>query len=116
MLDLEKPGLYLHGLLSLLGKMKPLVLKQCKKYPSTKQQLTIVCLMKKTNPPTSEETIDKAHFHSCYEEIFSRSNFDEIYEKMKDKIIQSCEEYLNNGSLWKFYKCLKIILNVNKIQ
>ena len=37
-------------------------------------------------------------------------------KKMKDKIIQSFEEYLNNGSFWKFYKSLKIILNVNKIQ
>ena len=79
-LDLEKAGLYLHGPLSLLGKIKPLVLKKFKKYPSTKQ-LTIVCLMKKTNPATGEETIDKAHFHSYYEEIFAGSNFDEIYEK-----------------------------------
>ena len=71
---------------------------------------------KKTNPTTGEETVNKAHFHSYYEEIFAGSNFDEIYEKMKDKIIQSFQEYLRNSSLRKFYKSLKIILNINKIQ
>ena len=35
---------------------------------------------------------------------------------MKDKIIKSFEEYLKNSSLWKFYKSLKIILNINKIK
>ena len=115
-MDLEKSGLSLYDPLSLLGKIKLLVMKKFKKYPSTKQQLTLVCLMKKTNPVTGEETIDKAHFHSYYEEIFEGSNFDEIYEKMKDKIIKSFEEYLRNSSLWKFHKSLKIILNINKIK
>ena len=68
------------------------------------------------NPATGEETIDKAHFHSFYETIFVGSNFDEIYEKMIHKIILSFEEYLRNSSLWKFYKNLKVIHNINKIQ
>ena len=72
--------------------------------------------MKKTNPATGKETIDKAIFHSYYEEIFEGNNFEEIYEKMVQKIIKSFEEYLKNSSLWKFYKSLKIILNINKIK
>ena len=102
-MDLEEAGLSLYDPLSLLEKIKPLVIKKFKKYPSTKQQITLVCLMKKTNPATGEETTDKAHFHSYYEEIF---------EKMKDKIIQSFEEYLKNSSLWKFHKSLEIIHNI----
>ena len=72
--------------------------------------------MKKTNPATGEETTDNAHFHSYYEEIFDGSNFDEIYEKMTQKIILSFEEFLKNSSLWKFNKGLKVILNINEIK
>ena len=46
-MDLEKAGLSLYDPLSLLLKIKPLVIKKFKKYPSTKQQLTLVCLMVK---------------------------------------------------------------------
>ena len=46
-MDLEKAGLSLYDPLSLLLKIKPLVIKKFKKYPSTKQQLTLECLMKK---------------------------------------------------------------------
>ena len=79
-MDLKKFELSLYDPLTLLKKIKPLVIKKFKKYPSTKQQITLVCLMSKTNPATGETTIDKTHFHSYYEEIFSGSNFDEIYE------------------------------------
>ena len=65
-MDLEKDGLSLNDPMSLLLKIKPSVIKKFKKYPSTKQQLTLECLMKKTNPATGEETIDKAHFYSYY--------------------------------------------------
>ena len=45
----QKAELALHGPLSLLLEIKPLVIETFKEYPSTKQQLTIVCLMKKKN-------------------------------------------------------------------
>ena len=46
-MDLEKDGLSLNDPMSLLLKIKPSVIKKFKKYPSTKQQLTLECLMKK---------------------------------------------------------------------
>ena len=61
--------------------------------------MTLVSLMEKRHPVTGEETIDKVHFHSYYEEIFAGTNLDETYERMKDKIINSFEKYLRNGSL-----------------
>ena len=115
-MDLKKFKLSLYDPISLLRKIKPLVLEKLKQNPSTKQQITLECLMKKTNPATGETTIDKTHFHSYYEEIFSGSNFDEIYEKMLQKIILSFETFLQNSSLWKFEKSLKVILNINEIR
>ena len=84
-MDLKKFELSLYDPISLLNKVKPLILTKFKSNPSTKQQITIECLMKKTNPATGEETVDKAHFHSYYEEIFDGSNFDEIYGKNETK-------------------------------
>ena len=35
---------------------------------------------------------------------------------MKDKIINSFENYINNSSQWNFHKSLKIFLNINNIK
>ena len=53
-IDLKKSELSLYDPLTLLEKIKTLVIEKFKKYPSTKQQITLVCLMKKTNPATGE--------------------------------------------------------------
>ena len=115
-LDLEKSKLSLHDPLKLLEKVKPLVLKKFEENIMMKQQLTFVCLMKKTNPKTGETTKDKSHFHSEQQRVLKGNNFDEIYEKMQDKIIYSFEKYLKKGSQWQFHKGLKLILNINKIK
>ena len=65
-LDCGKTGLSLNNPLSVLEKTKPLTIKKFKKYSSTKQQLSLVCLMKKTNPATGKEETDISHFHSKY--------------------------------------------------
>ena len=115
-LDLEKYGLSLYDPLKLLEKLKPLVLKKFEENPMMKQQLTLVCLMKKTNPVTEETETDDSHFHSHQQKILKGIDFDEIFEKMQDKIINSFEVYLKKGSQWQFQKNLKLILNINKIK
>ena len=115
-IDLEKEGLSLYSPLSLLEEVKPIVLEKFKKFPMTKQQLTLVCLMKKENPANGEVIIDHSHFHSNQQQILKENNPDKIYKKMQDKIIKSFEEYLDKGSQWQFEKGLKLFLNINKIR
>ena len=115
-LDLKKYGFDLMDPLSLLKTIKPLVFEKFKKYPITKQQITLECTMSKTNPATGEETKTNAHFHSHYEEIYEGTNFDETFDRMKDKINASFENYMNNSSQWKFHKSSKIFLNINNIK
>ena len=55
--DLKKAGFYLHGPLSFLIEIKPLVIEKFKEYPGTKQQLTIACLMKKKQIPQLEKKL-----------------------------------------------------------
>ena len=115
-INLEKNGLSLYDPLRLLEKVKPLVFAKFKDFLNTKQQLTLHCEMKKMNSKTGEVEIDKPHFHSYQYQILEGSNFDEIFEKMKDKIIESFENYLNKGSQWNFHSSLKLFLNINKIK
>ena len=97
-IDLKKDGLSLYDPLSLLEEVKPLVFEKFKENPNTKQQLTFNCEMKKTNPATGEIKTDNPHFHSHQYLIFEGNDFDEIYKKMADKIIDSFETYMNESS------------------
>ena len=72
--------------------------------------------MKKSNPATGETKTDNPHFHSHQHQILKGSDFDEIFEKMKDKIILSLEKYMNESSQWNFQSGFKLILNINKIK
>ena len=116
MMDLKKDGLSLFSPLSLLEEVKPLVLEKFKEFPNTKQQLTLQCIMKKSNPATGEIKTDEPHFHSHQHKFLEGSDFDEIFEKMKDKIILSFEKYMNESSQWNFQSGLKLFLNINKIK
>lgn len=66
---------------------------------------------------TSEIITDEnSIFRSFYKEIFEGSDFDEIFENMKNEIVKVFEEYMNKGSGWIFEKNIKVILNVNNIR
>ena len=113
-LDLEKNGLSFYDPLTLLEKLKPLVLKKFKEFLNTKQQLTLQCETKKMNLKTGEIEIEKPHFHSFQSQILEGSDFEEIFEKMKDEIILNFEKWISRGSQWQFERGLKLILNINK--
>ena len=115
-LDLKKCGLSLFDPLSLLKEVKPLVLEKFKEFPKTKQQLTLECEMKKTNPATGETITDQPHFHSYQHLILEGNDFDEIFEKMKDKIILSFEKWISRGSQWNFQSGLKLFLNISNVR
>ena len=115
-LDLVESGLSLQDPMKLLETTKSLVIEKFEENPMTKQQLTLVCLMKKANPATGKIITDNSHFHSHQQKILKESNFDEIFENMQNKIIKSFEEYLNQGSQWQFQKGLKLYLSINKIK
>ena len=113
-LDLEKYGLSFYDPLRLLGEVKPLVLEKFKEFLNTKQQLTLQCKMKKMNLKTGEIEIDKPHFHSHQYQVLEGSDFEEIFEKMKDEIMLNFEKWISRGSQWIFDRGLKLILNINK--
>ena len=115
-MNLRESGLSLFSPLSLLEEVKPLVLEKFKEFPNTKQQLTFQCEMKKLEASTGEIKINETHFNSHQHQILEKSNFDEIFEKMKDKIILSFEKYMNEGSQWNFQSGLKLIQNVSNVK
>ena len=86
-MNLKKYGLSLYDPLSLLEEVKPLVFEKFKEFPNTKQQLTFHCLLKKVNRKTGEIITDDPHFNSKQKKILEGSDFDEIFEEMKNEII-----------------------------
>ena len=81
----------------------------------TKQKLSIIRLMEKTDIKSGEIETKEANFNSKHNEnIFEGSHFDEIYKQMCDEIILQFEEFIDNGSMWNFSKGLKIVLNIYK--
>ena len=114
-LNLEESELSFYNSLKLLETIKPRIIRKFKKFSTTKQELSLECLMSKENLTTGEKETKLALFRSHYEEIYKGSNYKEIYEKMCNIIIQKLVKYTANTSQWKFHSNLKVILNVNDI-
>lgn len=114
-IDLEKNKLSFYDPMQLLEKLKDLFFEKFKKFPKTKQQITLLYKMTKINQVTKEVKTDEPHFNSHQHQILEKSDFDEIYNKMKDKIIQSFEKYMNEGSQWVFQKSIKFFQNISDI-
>ena len=114
-LDLKTAGLSFSDPKKVLEEVKPLVIEKFKENLKTKQKLSIICLMKKTDIKTGKIETKEANFNSKHNEnIYEGSNFDEIYKQMCDEIILQFEEFIDNGSMWNFSKGLKIVLNIYK--
>ena len=94
-----------------LDFVKNLVLVKFKENPNTKQRLVLICEMIKTNPATGKETVDDAPFSSKQEFILKGTNLEEIYQKMKDKIIEKFEK---EESPWRLNKIIQLDLNISK--
>ena len=115
-LNLKTSGLSFYDPKEVLKEVKPFVIEKFKENLKTKQKLSLICLMKKTNSVTEEEILKEANFNSKHNEsIFEGSNFNEIYKQMSDEIILQFDEFIDNGSMWNFIKGLKIVLDINKI-
>ena len=114
-LDLEKSGINLNDPTSALNILKPLIIEKLKENPNTKQQLTVEGLMEKRNPVTGEITKIKAYFHSRYQEVFERSNYNQIFKVLKYKVKLSFETFIVGSSIWKFSATNMIFIQVFKI-
>ena len=94
--------------------MKELILNKLREYPQSKVCVSLSCSMVKSNPANGEETRDNAHFSSRQETIYEGTDLKEVYQDMKDKILESFATYQKNGSGWRFETINKLELNISK--
>ena len=94
--------------------MKELILSKLREDPQTKVRVILLCTMVKSNPAIGEETRDDAHFSSRQEAIYEGTDLEEVYQDMKDKILESFASYQKNGSGWRFETINKLKLNISK--
>jgi len=68
----------------------------------TKVKLILKCIMEKTEIPTGEVTAKDAAFHSEKEVYLEGTDIDEMYMKMKDRVIENLTIFQKGQSGWRF--------------
>ena len=56
--------------------------------------------MKKVNVADSVEVTDEAHFRSMCRWLFNEFEYDDLYDEMSDRVLESFAQYQKNGSGW----------------
>ena len=109
---INDPGNY--DPVSFLNMVKETILNKIKENPQSKVHVNLVCTMIKSKPDADKEIRDVAHFSSKQETIHEGTDLEEVYQTMKDKILESLASYQKNGSGWRFEKINKLEFNISK--
>ena len=100
-----------------LDRMENVVIKFLKEHSENKVQLSLVCIMVRFDPTTGNIIAEEpAHFNSAMEIVFEATDLQEVYERMKTKILESFSTYLKNGSGWVLKKVVRLDITLSKFK
>jgi len=68
----------------------------------TKVKLILTCIMERTEIKTGEVIVKDAAFHSEQEVYLESTDIDEMYMKMKDRVIENLTVFQRGQSGWRF--------------
>ena len=93
-----------------LNNTRDLVTNFFRNNPSNKFQITLVFKVIKVGP--SGEVVDEEETgrSSKQEAIYSATNVEEAYERMKTKILESFAAYMRNGRGWRLKEAVKLTI------
>src|ERR1043165_4360504 len=77
----------------------------------TKINLVLFCTMERVNIKTGEVDSDDIPFRSKTEVILDSTDVNEIYNKAKDKIMETMASFQMRGSNWRFRAVVKLDIN-----
>ena len=80
----------------------------------TKVKLILSCMMEKVDLKSGEVIAKEAAFHSKTEVNLERSNFNQLFSKMKETVLQSLAKFQRQGSNWRFHSVLSLDLHTVK--
>ena len=99
-----------------LEAVKNLVLQILRDNRKTKVKLILKCKMQRTDLATGEIDEVDADFHSKIEENLERTNENELYAEMIEKIVENIALLQRRGSNWQFVAVLSLKIHLVDFQ
>ena len=100
-----------------LDRTENVVITFLKEHPQNKVQLALVCIMVRFDPVTGDIAAEEqAYFNSAMEIVYEATDLQEVYERMKTKILESFSTYLKNGSGWVLKKVVRLDITLSKFK
>ena len=94
-----------------LGAAKPKIVEKLKENKQTKTKLILTCDMERADIASGEVFQDESAFHSQIEENLEADDENEIFEEMRDRILENIANFQMQGSNWRFVKVEKLELH-----
>jgi hypothetical protein len=97
-----------------LTKVKFTLCNLLEQHRNTKIKLNLTCIMTRTDMATGEQPEDKATFLSEIHENFPATDLNDLYEILKEKVLDAFATYLNKRSNWKFKEVKSLAVHIDK--
>jgi hypothetical protein len=97
-----------------LTKAKLTLCNLLEQHRNTKIKLNLTCIMTRTDMATGEQQDDKATFWSETHENYPATDLNDLYEIMKEKVLDAFATYLNKGSSWRFKEVKSLTVHIDK--
>jgi len=99
---------------SFMDAAKETVINLLENNRQTKVKLILKCMMERTEIKTGEVIVKDAAFHSEQEVNLEGTDIDEMYMKMKDRVIESLTVFQKAQSGWRFRSIVSLnVLRLN---
>ena len=83
--------------------------------PNNKFQLTLTFVVVKVNAQGNVVEEEETGQSSKQESVYSTTDVDEVYDRMRDKIVESFAIFLKNGSGWRLKKVVKLTITMSRL-
>ena len=97
-----------------LNIARPLVVDLLERNRQTKINLVLTCTMERVDMKSGEVASDDIPFRTVTEVILDSTDVNEIYNKAKDKIMETMASFQMRGSNWRFRTVVKLDINMDK--
>ena len=98
-----------------LNNTRDLVTNFFRDNPNTKFQITLNFVVTKVDASGAVVSEEETGRSSKQEPVYSVTDVDEVYDRMKDKIIESFASYMRNGSGWQLKKVVKLTITKSRL-
>src|ERR1043165_3034274 len=97
-----------------LNIARPLVVDLLERNRQTKINLVLSCTMERVDMKSGEVASDDIPFRTVTEVVLDSTDVNEIYNKAKDKIMETMASFQMRGSNWRFRAVVKLDINTDK--